>query len=178
MTANAMVGDREKVLAAGMNDHIAKPIKFDDMFATLARWVHPAGAAASRPLDGANGAAGADPFAGLSGIDTHAGLAGMMGDTTLYRRLLCVFRDDQGAFESRFNAARAAGDIDTLTRLAHDLKSAAAALGVHAVQHEASVLEEACKRQAGDIDALGQNVARLLGPVIASLQVLGPKHAP
>jgi len=178
MTANAMVGDREKVLAAGMNDHIAKPIKFDDMFATLARWVHPAGAAASRPLDGANGAAGADPFAGLSGIDTYAGLAGMMGDTTLYRRLLCVFRDDQGAFESRFNAARAAGDIDTLTRLAHDLKSAAAALGVHAVQHEASVLEEACKRQAGDIDALGQNVARLLGPVIASLQVLGPKHAP
>jgi HPt (histidine-containing phosphotransfer) domain-containing protein len=39
MTANAMVGDREKVLAAGMNDHIAKPIKVDEMFATLARWV-------------------------------------------------------------------------------------------------------------------------------------------
>jgi CheY-like chemotaxis protein len=42
MTANTMVGDREKVLAAGMNDHIAKPIKVDDMFATLARWVGPA----------------------------------------------------------------------------------------------------------------------------------------
>jgi len=42
MTANAMVGDRDKVLAAGMNDHIAKPIKVEEMFATLARWVHPA----------------------------------------------------------------------------------------------------------------------------------------
>ena len=41
MTANAMVGDREKVLAAGMNDHIVKPINIDDMFATLARWVRP-----------------------------------------------------------------------------------------------------------------------------------------
>jgi CheY-like chemotaxis protein len=31
-----------KALAAGMNDHIAKPIVVDDMYATLARWVHPA----------------------------------------------------------------------------------------------------------------------------------------
>jgi CheY-like chemotaxis protein len=39
MTANAMVGDREKVLAAGMNDHIAKPINVVEMFGTLARWI-------------------------------------------------------------------------------------------------------------------------------------------
>ncbi len=45
MTANALVGDRDKVLAAGMNDHIAKPIKVEEMFATLARWVRPAGVA-------------------------------------------------------------------------------------------------------------------------------------
>ncbi|MGN6525024.1 MAG: response regulator [Burkholderiaceae bacterium] len=39
MTANALVSDREEALAAGMNDHIAKPIVVDDMFATLARWI-------------------------------------------------------------------------------------------------------------------------------------------
>jgi len=48
MTANTMVGDREKVLAAGMNDHIAKPIKLEEMFATLARWIGPAAVAASQ----------------------------------------------------------------------------------------------------------------------------------
>jgi CheY-like chemotaxis protein len=42
MTANAMVGDRDAALAAGMNDHIAKPINVDEMFATLARWISPA----------------------------------------------------------------------------------------------------------------------------------------
>jgi CheY-like chemotaxis protein len=34
-----MRGDRDKALAAGMNDHIAKPIEIDAMFETLARWV-------------------------------------------------------------------------------------------------------------------------------------------
>jgi CheY-like chemotaxis protein len=41
MTASALEGDREKALAAGMNDHIVKPIDVDDMLATLARWVRP-----------------------------------------------------------------------------------------------------------------------------------------
>jgi PAS domain S-box-containing protein len=39
MTANALVGDRRKALAAGMNDHITKPIDMDQMVDTLARWV-------------------------------------------------------------------------------------------------------------------------------------------
>jgi PAS domain S-box-containing protein len=45
MTANALVGDRDKALEAGMNDHIAKPIAVDELFATLARWIRPAPAA-------------------------------------------------------------------------------------------------------------------------------------
>jgi signal transduction histidine kinase/DNA-binding response OmpR family regulator len=44
MTANAMVGDREKALAAGMNDHVAKPVDVNHLFATLARWIRPAAA--------------------------------------------------------------------------------------------------------------------------------------
>ena len=172
MTANAMVGDREKVLAAGMNDHIAKPIKFDEMFATLARWIRPA-------ADTSAGVANADPFAALSGIDTRAGLAGLMGNETLYRRLLCMFRDGQTDFLARFSAARTSGDTATATRMAHDLKSMAAALGVHAVHQEATALEQACLHGAvEDVDALGQNVARLLGPVIKGLQTLGTRHRP
>ena len=41
MTANAMAGDKEKVIAAGMCDHIAKPLNVGNMFATLAKWVKP-----------------------------------------------------------------------------------------------------------------------------------------
>ncbi len=41
MTANAMKGDKEKCLAAGMNDYIAKPIEIDQLFTTLKRWIRP-----------------------------------------------------------------------------------------------------------------------------------------
>ena len=39
MTANAMAGDRAAALAAGMNDHIIKPIQVAQMYATLGRWL-------------------------------------------------------------------------------------------------------------------------------------------
>ena len=102
----------------------------------------------------------------------------MMGDDALYRRLLCMFRDGQTDFQARFSAARAVGDVATATRMAHDLKSMAAALGVYAVQGEAAALERACRLQADNVDALGQNVARVLDPVIKGLQTLGTGPAP
>ncbi|HEY4066692.1 MAG TPA: response regulator, partial [Burkholderiaceae bacterium] len=46
MTANAMQGDREEALAAGMNDHIPKPLNIEAMFETMLRWLPPPGDAA------------------------------------------------------------------------------------------------------------------------------------
>ena len=43
MTANAMVGDREKCLEAGMDDHIPKPVRKETLHRTLSLWL-PAGA--------------------------------------------------------------------------------------------------------------------------------------
>jgi len=61
MTANAMVGDRDKVLAAGMNDHVAKPIKVEELFATLARWIRPAVDRADEAPASSSDGSGADP---------------------------------------------------------------------------------------------------------------------
>jgi len=180
MTANTMVGDREKVLAAGMNDHIAKPIKLDELFATLARWVRPSGAAASGPASVDGTGDGVHPLADLPGVDSRAGLAGLMHDERLYRRVLCLFRDRERDFESRFRATLAAGDRGAATRLAHDLKSVAGTLGVHEVEHAAAALEQACRQEAGieEIEALALKAVSLLDPVIAGLQKLGKVQPP
>ena len=61
MTANALIGDRALVLAAGMNDHVAKPIKFEEMFATLARWIRPAAVGPEEEPESASGPSGASP---------------------------------------------------------------------------------------------------------------------
>ncbi len=175
MTANAMVGDREKALAAGMNDHIAKPIKVDDMFTTLARHLQPAATAAEPSANG-----------GFPGIDSGAGLAGVAGDEQLYRRLLTLFRDREAGFAGRFRAACEAGDLTEATRLAHDLKSTSGTLGAQSVSAAAEALELAC---ASDSDATNVQIrlsalVHQLEPVIAGLASLerpprkhGPAHA-
>ena len=181
MTANAMVGDREKALAAGMNDHIAKPIKVSEMFATIARWVPPRSVPAAAAPTLAAPVAGATGFGlpEVPGLDAQAGLHASMGDAALYRRLLRVFRDQQIDFEQRFQQARAAGDLGTARRLAHDMKSGAAFLGAHAVEQAATALEEACGRGADDpaIERHARAAVGLLVPVVAGLHCLGAGDA-
>jgi PAS domain S-box-containing protein len=175
MTANAMVGDREKVLAAGMNDHIAKPIKVDDAFATIARWVRPAlRDAPERPNPGSAGTQ-PDAFAALPGIDVATGLDGLNGDRKLYARLLRMFRDSEADFAARFGAARAAGDTAAAQRMAHNLKSIAGSLAMHEMQQAATALEDACANGAGPahIEARARSVVELLEPVIEGLRALG-----
>jgi signal transduction histidine kinase/DNA-binding response OmpR family regulator/HPt (histidine-containing phosphotransfer) domain-containing protein/tetratricopeptide (TPR) repeat protein len=176
MTADAMVGDREKAIAAGMNDHIAKPIRVNEMYPTIARWVRP-GDVAPAPAESTISAIEAAGFVleDLPGLDTRVGLHSAMGDAALYRRLLRMFRDNQDDFEQRFQQARTEGDLGTARRLAHDVRSNAAFLGAHAVEHAATALEEACRGgddEAG-IDSRALLVVDNLAPVMAGLRRLG-----
>ena len=167
MTANAMVGDREAVLAAGMNDHIAKPIVVTELFATLARWVKPASFAAldeDRPRSHT-------PYE-LNGIDSRFGLDNIGGDDTLYRRVLGLFRESETDFEQRFRAARAAHDIETAMRAVHDLKGEAGTLGMHGLQQAATALEQLCQEGArdADMDRMVREVSDKLSEVIGEIR--------
>jgi len=160
MTANAMAGDREKVLAAGMNDHVAKPFHVDDLFATLARWVRPKALQSTGPA-----------VETLPGLDERAGLKAVRGNEALYRRLLGMFRQSEADFELRFRDALARDDTAVAMRCAHDLKSVAGTLGMAEVQRAAQALELACEQEAGDeaIEELLKDVARLLKPLVNPL---------
>jgi len=153
MTANAMVGDRDKALAAGMNDHIAKPIKLAQLFGTLARWIGSASAAsASGPFD--------ESVLQESGVEPGS---------ALHRRLQAMFAERSSQFRARFDAA--ADDRVTAMRLAHDLKSEAAMLGARVLSAAAADLEAACARNAAgrEIETQLERVQAALAPVLRAL---------
>ena len=159
-----------------MNDHIAKPIKVDEMFATIAKWVKPSGPVVVGNDDRS------DALQALNGVDTYCGLANVGGNGVLYRRVLSLFRDREANFVQRFNAARRAGDTDTAMRAAHDLKGLAGTLGMHAVQAAAAALERSCLDGARDaeVDAMVHKVALQLDEVVDELRAIEVEiaHAP
>ncbi len=193
LTANALVGDREKVLAAGMNDLIAKPIRLKEMFTIMAQWITPykevgsvenAGAtfrSPGKPLPvektrtSVEAHAVADEFPDLPGIDIEMGLSIAMGNARLYRKLLSMFRDNHGDFQQQFRVAQADPDLKAATREAHSLKGVAANIGAMGVRKAAYSLENACKEGSTDnIDELLSRVIAELHPVVIGLEALKP----
>jgi signal transduction histidine kinase/DNA-binding response OmpR family regulator/HPt (histidine-containing phosphotransfer) domain-containing protein len=175
MTANAMAGDRDKVLEAGMNDHIAKPINVREMFAIMAKWITP-----SEPLR--ESAASHQSVINsetikipqLPGIDIAAGLATCQGNRTLYQKLLIKFRHGQADFVEQFREAQQSDDPQAATRCAHTLKGVAGNIAAADVQKAAEALEFACKenKESDEIDRLMESVSQALSPVMAGLETL------
>ncbi|WP_246296945.1 response regulator [Allochromatium humboldtianum] len=178
MTANVMSGDREKALAAGMNDHIGKPINVREMFTTMAKWIRPAQPNAAPVAVEAGSTVDVDSEAGalpeLPGIDVQAGLAISQNDQRLYRKLLRRFRDSEGDFGKRFATARRNFDPEAATRYAHTLKGVAGNIGAYDVQAAAQALESACQAGESDarLDALLAVTLDRLEPVLAGLSAL------
>jgi len=146
MTANAMAADRDRCLEAGMNDHIAKPIEPDKLFALLTRWIKPgnAGNAPAAPI-----VTDAAP-AGLSipGIDTASGLRRTGGNEARYRSLLLRFVENQQQAVQIICGALKAKDRETAERTAHTVKGTASTLGLVALAEQASRMEAQIKTGA------------------------------
>jgi len=174
MTANAMSEDREKVLAVGMNDHIAKPLNLDQMYSTIAQWVRPAqpAVAAVVPSLPAAPALALD----LPGIATATGLGISMGNEKLYRKLLGMFKESYDGVVAQFWSAHKDADPQAAARYAHTLKGTAGNIGAHGVQIAAAELELACERSAplAELEHALAKVSLALGPVLAGLARLKP----
>jgi len=173
MTANVMESDREKCTEAGMNDHLAKPIDPDALFAALLRWIKPRSdlvAAAPPATTVAAAARGPEP-AGLpetaalqiDGVDTQTALRRTGGNPKRYEMLLRKFAESANAQE--ICDALAAGDVATAARAAHSLKGAAANLGATALASAAAEVETAIKSGQS-----AQNVQPLLDSLATKLR--------
>ncbi len=163
MTADVMAESREKMLACGMNDLIAKPLDVGKMFQTIARWIRPVAPAAIAPGVAALPQS-AHELGDLPGIDTSAGLARMMGKSAFYRKQLLKFLESQSEFAADFQRAAGDADLASRKRLAHTLKGLAGNIGATKLQESAAKLEAVCGDPGNDKaieSALGATVAEL-----------------
>jgi two-component system, sensor histidine kinase and response regulator len=148
MTAHAMTGDREESLAAGMNDHLTKPIDPVALYTALLRWI-PQGDYQKNHLqpdfpnknNGQNHSHSSEPLPKLEGIDCERGLANHMRRPVFYRRILSQFNREFGTTAEDIADALSQHDFELARRLAHSVKSAAATIGAMELSQRAQILE-------------------------------------
>ncbi len=141
MTAHALESDRQKSLAAGMQDHLTKPIDPQLMYETLAKWIRPekAEAAAPAPETKAAPAASGD----LPGLAVRSALKNLGGNEGLYKKLLVRFTESYENFPEQIREALKAGDQQLAVRLAHTIKGVAGNLGAGSLAEVSADLEKA-----------------------------------
>ena len=152
MSANAFAEDRDRCLAAGMNDHVAKPVDPALLFAALV---------------------------GIPGLDSRFGLQSVRGRLNSYSRLLAKFAGNHDDDFQQIRHQLAAGNVEEARRLAHSMKGAAGTLGAVGVQKSAAALEAAIKegQPPAVLEPLIEQTAQAYGALCRRLLDL-PMDAP
>jgi len=182
MTAHATLEERQRCLAAGMNDHVAKPIDPALLYETVGRYYQPgpeheagAGRAPETPppeAPPASRAADVSSLPAVEGLDTADGLLRVAGNRALYLKLLRQFVAQQSAAPAQIAEALGAGNQPAAERLAHTVKGVAGNLGAGPVRTAAGALEHAIagRGNASEIDVLRQRLAQELEALIGRLR--------
>jgi len=161
MTAHAMGGDHEESLAAGMNDHLTKPIDPAILFKALLRWIPPGPYLAGEDTPEAVEEDREETLPSLEGFDMARGLVHHMRRPALYRRGLAMFTREFGGAAEAIASALAASDREQARRLAHSVKAAAATLGAGALELTARALERRLATTQADTGELPEFAAAL-----------------
>jgi PAS domain S-box-containing protein len=161
MTAHAMQGDKERCLAAGMDDYVTKPISPQTLAEALDRWlpreesvsvVH----ATTEPETAVRASVAT---AALPVFDKAGLLARLMGDDELASTVISGFLEDAPKLILALWACLRAGDTPGTIRQAHTIKGASATVGGEALRAVAAEIERAAT--AGDLDSVGAQLPDL-----------------
>jgi Amt family ammonium transporter len=157
LTANAIKGDREVCLAAGMDDHVPKPINPEKLLQTIANHLHghpgivPIAPVEVQPISTLPVPAGP--------VDMAAFLERCLGNPQVAFRVLDVFSIQAKEELARLQRALADGDLEQLARLAHSLKGSASNISADNVRNAARELEKFAV--AGETEPLAAKLGEL-----------------
>ena len=166
MTANAMMQDKENCLAAGMNDHIAKPIEPEDLWAKLLKWIKPLHNSALETAHQITNQQIMIPTE-IEGLDSELGLQRVLNKREFYVSILKSFASTQVNTLLQIEIALQKNDFDSAYRLAHTLKGLLGNIGATALQTQAIEIETLIKNHGAF-----ENIAPKLKTIEPTLSVL------
>jgi len=176
MTADAMTGVRERVISAGMNDYVTKPIEPKALWEALVNWIVPGdrelpGGGCRENMKESTPENEAESLE-IDGVDVEGGIKRVGGNSCLYRKLLSRFvRDFAGyGIEIRKNIEK--GEYQSAERLAHTIKGASGNLGAERIQGAASQLDKSLKIGESDDKALA-NFEKVLEHLVRKIKEAG-----
>jgi PAS domain S-box-containing protein len=136
MTAHALESDRERCLQAGMDDYLTKPVRPQQLFDSMTRFV---------PTEAKHGVETPTSTATSDVFDKATLLARIEGDETLLQELIGLFLEDTPARMQTLRDALAAHDLRQLEGIAHTLKGAAGNICAARAFEAAKLLERFAK---------------------------------
>ncbi|MFP5410415.1 MAG: response regulator [Gammaproteobacteria bacterium] len=147
MTALAMAQDAEKSEAAGMNDHITKPVSPERLVAVLARWVRPAAPAngSTPPAATSLGSLPGELLA-LSSLNAREGVRRIGGKLDAYYRQLRRFRERYADAVGTLRQLADAEQVRETQEYCHALKGVAGNLGAVAFYETVSAIDAQLKQ--------------------------------
>ncbi|MCG2576385.1 ATP-binding protein [Dechloromonas sp. XY25] len=175
MTAHATAEDRRQSREAGMNGHVTKPIMAAVLYEAIAQWLPPsAGQLEFFPAPAPE--TGAD-WPAIDGVDLRRGLALHMHQPDMFLKSAHAFRQDFAGAAVSIRQCLADDRRADAIRLAHSIKSVAAALGASELADQARALENRL-HDAGEPQQLLDEFAATLGRLVEGLAALPRPAAP
>jgi signal transduction histidine kinase/DNA-binding response OmpR family regulator len=171
ITANALQGDRESCLAAGMDDYLSKPFTQQALGQTISRWISlprmpaPQEAAATGDLPGGQ--------INRQALENIRALSAVHGDALL-ERVLQAYLDDTPTHLQTLQQAIAIGNISQIRKAAHSLKSSSANVGADVMAQRCKEMEQLARHDTtagaaallADMDRSFQAVRQALGAIL------------